>query len=469
MLNFEAFKVNVHFIIMIKYITALFSFCIIATVSFAQPKKVIADKIIAVVGNKIILKSDIDNTILDMQRQGMEVPADARCLSLEQAMGIKALVLQAEKDSLPVSDEEVDADIDNQIRYFISQYGSKDEVEKVAGKSIYQIKEDFKEGFRDRKLASAMRNKIVEDIKITPNEVKAYFEKIPADSLPYYETEMEVGQIVVFPKASRDAEEYCIEQLTEYKKQIESGRKDFATVASIYSEDPGSKDRGGMYEINRNQKDLDPVWLAKAFTLKEGQVSNPFKTRFGYHIIQLVSRAGDDAVVRHILKIPQVTQVEIKSGLQKLDSVRAKLIAGTIDFGTAVSKYSDDEASKFTAGMIQGRDGTFLTIDQLDKDIVLKLRDLKVGEYSQPVEYSDERGKKGIRIIYLKTKTEPHRENLKDDYNKISQRAIEQKKEDAIEKWFNSKIQNYYIMIDDEYKGCASLKKWAEIADKAMK
>ena len=432
-------------------------------VVFAQPKKVIADKIIAVVGNKIILKSDIDNSIIDMQRQGIEVPADAKCMSLEQAMGIKALVLQAEKDSLPVTDEEVDADIDNQIRYFISQYGSKDEVEKIAGKSLYQLKEDFKEGFRDRKLATAMRNKIVDGIKITPNEVKAYFEKIPKDSLPFYETEVEVGQIVVFPKASHDAELYCIEQLNEYKKQIESGKKEFGTLASIYSEDPGSKDHGGQYEINRNQKDLDPLWMSKAFMLKEGQISNPFKTKFGYHIIQLVSRSGDDAVVRHILKIPQVTQIEMKGGFEKLDSVRAKLIAGTIDFGTAVSRYSDDEGSKFTAGMIQGRDGSFLTIDQLDKDLVVKLKDLKIGEFSQPIEYADERGKKGLRIVYLKTKTEPHRENLKDDYNKISQRSIEQKKETALEKWFDVKTKNYFIMIDDEYKNCAAMKKWVEI------
>ena len=432
-------------------------------VVFAQPKKVIADKIIAVVGNKIILKSDIDNSIIDMQRQGIDVPADARCMSLEQAMGIKALVLQAEKDSLPVTDEEVDADIDNQIRYFISQYGSKDEVEKIAGKSLYQLKEDFKEGFRDRKLATAMRNKIVDGIKITPNEVKAYFEKIPKDSLPFYETEVEVGQVVVFPKASHDAELYCIEQLNEYKKQIESGKKEFGTLASIYSEDPGSKDHGGQYEINRNQKDLDPLWMSKAFMLKEGQISNPFKTKFGYHIIQLVSRSGDDAVVRHILKIPQVTQIEMKGGFEKLDSVRAKLIAGTIDFGTAVSRYSDDEGSKFTAGMIQGRDGSFLTIDQLDKDLVVKLKDLKIGEFSQPIEYADERGKKGLRIVYLKTKTEPHRENLKDDYNKISQRAIEQKKETALEKWFDVKTKNYFIMIDDEYKNCAAMKKWVEI------
>ncbi len=429
---------------------------------FAQPKKVVADKIIAVVGNKIILKSDIDNSLLDMQRQGVQLPPDAACFSLEQAMAVKALVLQAEKDSIPVTDEEVEAEIDNQIRYFISQYGSKDELEKVAGKTLYQLKEDFKDGFRDRKLASAMRNKIVADIKITPIEVKNYFEKIAKDSLRFYETEMEVGQVVIYPKASRDAEEYCVEQLNDYKRQIENGKKDFGTIASIYSEDPGSKDRGGQYEVNRNQRDLDPTWLAKAFSLKEGQVSSPFKTRFGYHIIQLVSRAGDDAVVRHILKIPQVTQVEIASGMGRMDSIRAKLIAGTIDFGTAVSRYSDDENSKFTAGMLQGKEGSFLTIDELDKDLVSMLNTLKVGEYSQPVAYTDERGKKGIRIIYLKSKTEPHRENLKDDYNKISGRALENKKEEALEKWFNTRVKTYYIMVDEDYRSCSTMQRWIE-------
>jgi len=203
--------------------------------------------------------------------------------------------------------------------------------------------------------------------------------------------------------------------------------------------------------------------------LKEGQISNPFKTRFGYHIIQLVNRMGDDAVVRHILKIPQVTQVELKTGFEKLDSIRAKLIAGTLDFGTAVSRYSDDEASKFTAGMIQGREGSFLTIDQLDKDLVVKLKDLKVGEFSQPLEYTDERGKKGLRVLYLKTKTSPHRENLKDDYNKIALRAIEQKKEAALEKWFDQKTKGYYIMIDNEYKTCSALKHWVEIANASAK
>jgi peptidyl-prolyl cis-trans isomerase SurA len=449
---------------MLKYnilLTIIFSLNL--ATGFSQSKKVLADKIIAVVGNKIIMKSDLESAIQEMISQGVEPPADVNCLLLEQRMTSKALVLQAEKDSLNVSEEEVDAEIDNQIRFYIRQLGSKEELERTARRTIYQIKEDFRESFRDRKLSNLMKNKIVDGIKITPNEAKAYFETIPKDSLPFYETQLEIGQIVIYPKASRDAEEYCIEQLNDYKRQIESGNKDFATLASIFTDDPGSKASGGRYEINRNQKDLDNVWLSKAFTLKEGQVSNPFKSKFGYHIIQLVSRAGDDAVVRHILKTPPITQYEIKDAMSKMDTVRSKLIAGTIDFGVAVSRYSDDEGSKFTAGMLQSRNGgTSLSIDELDKDMVLMLNELKVGEYSKAVEFVDERGKKGVRIVYLKTKTEPHRENLKDDYNKIAQRALEVKKENTLEKWFNEKIKTYYIMIDDEYKNCESLKKWVQ-------
>lgn len=434
---------------------------LIAVAAMAQPKPVLADKIIAVVGNKIILKSDIDNSLLDMQRQGIEVPANGRCLTLEQSLGVKALVLQAEKDSLPVTDEEVESDLDNRIRYFIQQYGSKEEVERIAGKSIYQLKDDMREGIRDMKLAGAMRNKIVESVKITPNEVKAYFERIPTDSLPYYESEVEIGQIISYPKASREAEEYAVEQLNDYKKQAEAG-KDFRQLAAAYSEDPGSKENGGQYDVNRTAGLMDPTWVNKAFNLKEGQISSPFKTQFGYHIVQLVSRAGDDAVIRHILKIPQVTQYEMADGLSKLDSVRAKLITGTMNFGTAVKDYSDDPASKFTGGMLQGPNGSFLTMDQLDPSLVPIMKSLKVGEYSQPKEFADERGKKGIRIVYLKSQSEPHRENLKDDYSKIANKALEEKKENALEDWFYKKIKTYYIMIDNDYKDCAEMSKWVE-------
>lgn len=444
----------------ILFALALFT----TTLAMAQPKALVADKIIAVVGNKIILKSDIDNALIDMQRQGMDIPANGRCMTLEQSLGVKALVLQAEKDSLPITDEEVETDIDNRIRYFMQQYGSKDELERVAGKSIYQIKDDMREGIRDMKLAQSMRNKVVDDVRITPNEVKNYFEKLPADSLPFYETEVEIGQIVSFPKASREAEEYAIEQLNDYKKQAEAG-KDFRSLAALYTDDPGSKETGGQYEVNRTAGQMDPVWLSKAFALKEGQISSPFKTKFGYHIIQLVSRAGDDAVVRHILKVPQVTSIEMGEGYAKLDTVRSKLITGGIDFGAAVSKYSDDEASKFTAGMLQGPNGSFLTLDQLDPAMLALMKTLKVGEFSQPTEYADERGRKGIRVVYLKSQSQPHRENLKDDYSKIANRALEEKKEQALENWFYKKIKTYYIMIDKDYQNCEEMAKWIEAAN----
>ena len=430
---------------------------------FAQTKKVVADKIIATIAGKIILKSDIDNTIHDMQRQNVEIPADAACRLLEQAIALKALVVQAERDSLPVSDEEIDADIDNRIRSFVNQYGSKEVLEQIAGKTIFQLKEDFKQSFREQKLAQAERAKIVENLRITPREVQAYYDSIPKDSLHFYESQLEVGQIVMYPKPSRDLETYAIDQLKEYKKEVEDGTKKFEVLASLYTDDPGSKETGGRYEINRNEKQWDPVFLAKAFTLKDGQISNVFKSKFGYHIIQMVSRRGDDATIRHILKIPQVSSIEVNETKDKLDSIRNLLVSGKMQFGEAVSKFSEDEGTKFTGGRVTSKDGsgrTSLNIDDLDKDLVLMLKDLKPGEYSKPVEFTDDRDRKAVRIVDIISKTEPHRENLRDDFDKVSARALEEKKNEALEKWFITKIPTYYINIAPEYRTCDTMKKW---------
>jgi len=440
-----------------------------AATLFAQSQKVVADKVVGIVGDKIILKSEITNEILDRQRRNEAVPENAECIVMEQALTLKALVLQAEKDSLQVSEDELESLLDNQVRGFVQAYGSKEALEQIAGRTVYQIKEDFRQSFKERKQAELMRNKIVEGIKITPTEVKAFFDKIPKDSLVYLESQLEIGQIVLYPKAGRDLDKNAIDELNDYKKQVESGTRKFETLASLYTMDPGSKNTGGMYNINRTEKQWDPAFLQAAFRLKEGQVSPVIKSKFGYHIIQMVNRAGDDATVRHILIIPQITDDEIKISEAKLDSIRAKLIAGTMGFGEAVSRYSEDETSKYTAGFLQGASGTFLTIDQLDKDMVTLLPKLKVGEYSQPVTFTDERGKKSVRIVYLKTRTEPHIENLKDDYNREAQRALEEKKGDAIEKWFNNKIASYYIMIDDDYKSCAQLQKWMQGASSVVR
>jgi peptidyl-prolyl cis-trans isomerase SurA len=429
-----------------------------------QQHKVVADKIVGIVGDKVILQSDINNAIADLQRQGTQLPPDANCYLMEQQLIAKAMVLQAEKDSVMVGEDEIEALLDNQIRGFIQQYGSKEALEEIAGRTVYQLKEDFRSNFRERELAKRMQNKVVEAVKITPQEVKAYFDKIPPDSLALYESEVEIGQIVVYPKASRDFEKLAMDDLAEFKSQVESGKQRFEALAQLYSDDPGSKNNGGQYAINRTEKTWDPAFLNHAFRLKEGQISPVFKSKFGYHIVQMVSRAGDDAIVRHILLVPKVTDAEVNEAIVKLDSVRSKLVAGTLNFGEAVSKFSEDEGSKFTAGMLQGATGNFLTIDQLDKDMVGVLRNLKVGEYSQPVAYTDERGKKAVRIILLKTRTEPHRENLKDDYDRVAQRALEIKKQGVLEKWFAERLPTYYLMIDSEYNSCSTLQNWLRFA-----
>jgi peptidyl-prolyl cis-trans isomerase SurA len=445
------------------------SFILLISKAFAQPQKIVADKIIAQVGNKIVLRSDILNAISDYKRQGQEanLPPNPECSFLEGQLIQKALVLQAERDSLIVSEDEVEAALDNQIRGFIREYGSQQVLEEVAGKTVYQIKEDFKQVFRERKLSDQMRNKIVDNVKITPNEVKIFFDKIPKDSLAFYESELELLQIIILPKASKDVDEYVMKQLYDYKRQVESGVKKFEQLAKANTDDPGSKETGGLYNINRNDKFWDPTFLSTCFKLKEGQISNVIKSKFGYHIIQLVSRSGDDAVVRHILKIPPITEEEIKLGINKLDSIKAQLLRKDIEFGTALNKYSDDEYSKNSGGQVSGRDGSgFITIDQLDKEMVTLIKNLKPGTYSTPQVFTDERGQKKVRLIYFKNRTEPHRENLKDDYNKLSLRAVEEKKQAKLETWFKEHLPFYYITIDNEFKDCKSLKEWLKFAAK---
>lgn len=451
-----------------KILTLIFSLSVL-TSFFAQGQsgKVVADKILGIVGDKIILYSDIQNTIADAIRNGNQVPDDANCVLMQQALISKVLMLQALKDSLPVSEDEVEADLDNRIRRYINVYGTQQALEEIAGKSVYQIKEDARETVREQKLAEAMQRKIVENVHITPNEVGQFYDRIPKDSLPFFESELEIGQIVVYPKANRDLEKFLIDEMLNYKRQVELKVTTFEQLAMRYSEDPGSKERGGLYQVNRNDKTWDPNFLAACFRLKnEGDIVGPIRSKFGFHLIQLVQRNGEEAIVRHILRIPQVTDEETKAAMAKLDTVRSKIIAGVLSFAAAASRYTEDEQAKFSGPYFLGRDGgPYVTIDMLDKDLVAMLDKLKPGDYSQPVVY-DDNGKKAVRIIHFKSRTEPHRLNMKDDFSRISNLALEEKKQRTLEKWINDKIPTYYIMIDDEIKSCGGIAKWASDTEK---
>lgn len=442
---------------------------------FAQGKgqahKIVIDKILGVVGDRIILQSDVQNAISDMARQGEQPPPNAACMILEQSMLSKVLALQAEKDSLPVTDEEVEAQLDLRTRNWINQFGSIQALEEIAGKSIYQLKDDSRQTIKEQMLASAMQRKIVEKVHITPTEVKAFFDKVPTDSLPFLESELEVGQINISPKASREVEEYIYNEMLNYKKQIESGRTTFEALARRVSEDPGSKERGGSYEVNRADKTMDPVFISTSFRLKPGEISLPVKSnKFGYFLIKQEDKRGDNAKVRMILRIPPVTDSEIEEAKAKLDSVRNDILASKITFKDAAYKYSDDENVKSYGPYVLNADGsTYITIDYLDKEMVSVIKDLKVGDLSKPVAYVNEMGKRGARLIYLKSKSDPHIMNLKDDYSKISEMALNEKKNREMDKWLTKRIPDYYILVDKEAAdACPSLHKYQSTSDKGF-
>jgi peptidyl-prolyl cis-trans isomerase SurA len=458
-----------------KLFKIVFSFALLA-LSFhsnAQVKKVLADKIIATVGDKFILKSDVENAQADYKRQaqGQEnIVLPTSCQIIEGQLIRKALVLQAQKDSINVTEEEVENAIESRIRNFIQQFGSKEALEEVAGRSVVQLKEDFRVLIKEQKLADQMQEKIVDKIKITPNEVRAFYNSINIDSLPLYESEVQVVTLSMHPKANRDVEEYVIQQMLGFRKQIESGINTFDQMVKLYSEDPSAKENLGQFSLNRNEHNFDPAFMSGSFRLKEGQISAPIKSKFGYHLILLLSRSGDDAVVKHILRIPPITNDEINETKHFLDSIRNIIVAGKISFGEAVNKHSDDDGSKFSGGAITGRDGsTYVNIDQLDKEMVVLIKNMKPGDISQPQVFFDDRGRKTVRLVYFKERTVPHKENLKEDYNKVAQRALEIKKTKSLESWFKEHVPNYYVFIDQEFNACVELKDWNKVANEMAK
>lgn len=432
--------------------------------SFAQLDVVgPADKIIAVVGrNRIILNSELTTQLAMMKQQDPNIPDSANCQLLMEMIVQKILVEQAERDSLLVSDEDVEGTIDNRIRYYIRQYGSKEKLEEISGKTIYQLKEENKDVTKEQLMAEKMRSKILENVKITPAEVKAFYDKVPVDSLPFYPATVEVGQIVMDPKVSPELDEYARKKLEGIRNDIVNNGMSFETEAALYSADPGSRDNGGRYNGVTRNGGWAPEFVAAAFKLQNGEISPIVKTQFGYHIIQMIQRRGEQVDLRHILIRPEKTSADFKAALEKLDSVRALLIAGKMTFPEAVGKFSTDETAKQTGGMIinPSTGASELEISDLDPGMVLLLDTLKPGSYSQPQMFTNERGDQSTRIVYLKNRTEPHKANLQDDYSKIQNVALTQKQSKKLEEWLVDKLPSYYIKVDPEYQSCSEFRHW---------
>jgi peptidyl-prolyl cis-trans isomerase SurA len=426
----------------------------------AQNEKTV-DEIVALVGSHPVYWSDVEAQFAQAKAQGVTGdPFTLRCQIFENLIFQKLLVYQAETDSLVVSDEQVDSELDRRLRYYIQQFGSQQKLEEFYDKTIDEFKNELREPLKLELLSQQAQAKIVDNVKITPNETREYFNGLRADSIPIIPTEYEIGQIVKNPVVGPEQLKDAREKLVKLRDRILKGEK-FATLAVLYSEDPGSASKGGELGMFTHGS-MAPEFESAAFSLKnKNDISEIIKTKFGYHLLQLIERKGDFVNVRHILIIPKVSPDDLVVAANKLDSVANLIRHDSITFEKAALIYSDDPG-KVNGGLIQSQSSgnTRLAADELDPKVFFIIDKMNPGEISNSVPYTTEDGTQAYRVLYLKLRTEPHKANMKDDYNKIQEWALEDKKQKVIAKWVENKSKTAYIRLGDRFRTCDFKNKW---------
>lgn len=421
----------------------------------------IVDEVVAVVGDKKILYSDIEQGYLQMAAEGEKVDENTRCSIFEQLLIQKLLLNQAEVDSIEVTESQVDAELDNRMRYFINAIGSEEKLEDYFKKSIIEIKQDFRPDIREQLLTREMRSKITEGLSVTPSDVRSYYKNLPEDSLPYINAEIEYNQILVYPKSSEQAVIDVRERLLNIRERIMNGES-FATLAVIYSEDPGSAIKGGDIGWS-NKADLDAEYAKAAFALKKGAVSKIVESSFGYHIIQCLDRTEERVYSRHILLRPKISAEEKLQAVEKLDSIVRLIRLDSLKFERAAMIYSQDEDSKLNGGQAVNfyRGGIRWQMDEFEPAEYSIVNNLKIGEISDPYESKDTKGKLVYKVVWLKNRTNPHIGNLKEDYNLFKTRTLQIKQDEMVNGWSEDKIKATYIRISDKFNKCPfALKGW---------
>lgn len=429
--------------------------------AFGQEQSV--DRIIAVVGGNITLQSELETQYLQMLSSGYEPNDDSRCILFEELLYGNLLLHRAKVDSLEVSDSEVEEELNRRLDYFVAQLGSQEKLEEYYEKSILEIKDEFRELIKEQLLSQRMQQQITGDVKVTPAEVRAYFNKIPKDSLPYINTEIELGRIMRRPAITKEQKQDAKNKAEELRKRVLEGES-FRALSILYSEDPGSAKNGG--DLGFFQRGMMvPEFDAVAFRLKEDSISEVFETDYGYHFIEMLERRGEQINVRHILIRPKTSLEDLEKARVFLDSIRELIVDGKMTFAEAAEKFSDDEESNQNAGMMYNpmTGASVFDMEQLgsiDQKLFLKVEKMKVGDISKAVKTQSPDGKESYNLFFLKSQTEPHVANLKDDYQKIQTAALGEKKNRVIEKWINDKASKTYIRIDDAYKDCPFAHRW---------
>jgi peptidyl-prolyl cis-trans isomerase SurA len=423
----------------------------------------VVDGVVAVVGANEILKSDIETQYLQFRAEGSIQGSSqkVKCQILEGLLFQKLLYHQSQIDSVKITDAQVDEQMDRRMRYLIGQIGSPEKLEDYYQKSISEIKEEMRAIIKEQMMEQESQEKLTKDVKITPSEVKAFFKKLPKDSIPEISSEIEVGMIVKSPVIGDAEKEECINRLKEFKERIKKG-DDFSTLAVLYSEDPGSAKKGGELGMFK-RGDMHLEFEAAAFKLKPGEISDVVETEDGFHLIQMIERKGEYINVRHILLQPKVSLASMTHSRSILDSVANLIEQKKMTFAEAVIRFSDDPSRNNGGLMINPTTGTSkFEASQLDPKVFFVIDKLKVGDISSPVLYKTDRGQEEYRLYYLKSRTFPHKANMEEDYAKIHEMALDQKKTDIMNNWIKERIGKTYISIDEEYQRCPFQRNWTK-------
>ncbi len=415
----------------------------------------VVDQIVAVVGGNVVLLSDVENEYIQYMLQGNTKGGQAlRCRVIEELLFQKLLLVQAEIDSVVVTEKQVNNELERRMRYFISQIGSKEKLEAYFGKSIIEIKEDLRERIKDNLMIQEVQSKITANVKVTPNEVMEFYNNIPADSLPLITPEYEILQIVKKPPVSDVEVTMVKEKLNSLRDRVLKG-EDFSTLANLYSMDPGSMSKGGnLGLIGRGE--TYPEFEAAAFSLKPGEVSPVIKTEKGYHIIQMIERRGEFVNVKHILIIPQPSMADLAKAKKDLEHIASLIAADSLTFEEAAAKYSDDPTKNNNGLLTNSYSGTSLfDAQEIDPSIFFVVDKLKVGEISAPTLYTNEEdSRQAYRLLMLKSFTQAHRADLKADYPRIQSMVLMFKQNEEINKWISKKSEATYIKIADDFINC---------------
>ena len=439
-----------------KHLLSLLIFFPVITLELRGQSGVVVDEIIGRVDDYIVLRSELESTYLDILSRGERISGNTKCAVLKDLITTKLLVAKAEIDSVLVDDSQVDQELNSRMALIINQIGSEEEIERYYNKTIAEFKRELFDDIKEQLVARKMRQEVLNEIEVSPEEVKEFYDGIPRDSLPYFSTQVKVSQIVKSPEVGREQKEKVRNELISIRDRILNGES-FEILATLYSQDPGSAQNGGnLGFVGRGA--FQPEFEAEVFRLKPGEISMPIETQFGYHIIQLIEKRGNLFNSRHILLQPDFSDEDIAKTIQFLDSLKEVAYSDSVTFEELAREYSDDKfTSSFGGYFTDAMGGENVLVEELDPVIFFTIDTMDVGDISVPFESRTDDGKLAYKLIYYKEKIPPHLGNLESDYQRFRTFSLNKKQNEELNEWFEDAKKEVFIKIDPEYDPCEIL------------